>query len=241
MKELNAFRKFLVEGSSKLMSQGKYWVKNNDLGPKTTTADIKKWVDGNFEKYGKPGDDKAKIIADLTAYNDGLNKGNVSEGDYDAYYNVTVAKRLAMKDGHDYDKLPQFDRGKDKPSRSKYLKMAKAERANVSENALANDKGDGTFEVTSDIEIMGEKFNFSDICPSAHKLVQNLILYFHGHSRIHPTILSFAIKHRNFFNLEKKALGAQGITVDEYNDDVTRLYTEILNIAAKLGVRKKAK
>ncbi len=79
MKELNAFRKFLAEGSSKLMSQGKYWVKNNDLGPKTTTADIKKWVDGNFEKYGKPGDDKAKTIADLTAYNDGLNKGNVSE------------------------------------------------------------------------------------------------------------------------------------------------------------------
>ena len=74
MKELNTFRKFLAEGSSKLMSQGEYWVKNNDLGPKTTTADIEKWVSDNFEKYAKPGDDKAKIIADLAAYNDGLNK-----------------------------------------------------------------------------------------------------------------------------------------------------------------------
>ena len=51
MKELNNFREFLAEGSSKLMSQGKYWVKNNDLGPKTTTSDIKKWVDKNFKKY----------------------------------------------------------------------------------------------------------------------------------------------------------------------------------------------
>ena len=79
MKELNTFRKFLAEGSSKLMSQGEYWVKNNDLGPKTTTADIEKWVSDNFEKYAKPGDDKAKIIADLAAYNDGLNK-SLNEG-----------------------------------------------------------------------------------------------------------------------------------------------------------------
>ena len=79
MKELNTFRKFLAEGSSKLMSQGEYWVKNNDLGPKTTKADIEKWVSDNFEKYAKPGDDKAKIIADLAAYNDGLNK-SLNEG-----------------------------------------------------------------------------------------------------------------------------------------------------------------
>ena len=175
------------EGSSKLMSQGKYWVKNNDLGPKTTTADIKKWVDGNFEKYGKPGDDKAKIIADLTAYNDGLNKGNVSE------------------------------------------------------NALGVDREDGTFEITPDIEIMGQSFNFSDICPSAHKLVQNQALVHQGFSRTAPIVLNFAILHRDFFALERQALGAQGIDIDTFKNDVTRLYVEILNVAEKLGVRKQAK
>jgi len=99
MKELNNFREFLAEGSSKLMSQGKYWVKNNDLGPKTTTSDIEKWVDSNFEKYGKPGDDKAKIVTDLAAYNDGLNKGEVineASGDY--------VKELAMELVQYYDR-----------------------------------------------------------------------------------------------------------------------------------------
>ena len=92
-----------------------------------------------------------------------------------------------------------------------------------------------------DFTIMGETFNFSDICPSAHKLVQNQAIVHQGFSNTAPTVLNFAIKHRKFFNLERKALGSMGITVDEYNDDVTRLYTEILNIADKLGVRKKAK
>jgi len=92
-----------------------------------------------------------------------------------------------------------------------------------------------------DFTIMGETFNFSDICPSAHKLVQNQAIVHQGFSKTAPTVLNFAIKHRKFFNLERKALGSMGITVDEYNDDVTRLYTEILNIAEKLGVRKKAK
>ena len=112
---------------------------------------------------------------------------------------------------------------------------------NLSENALGVDKGDGTFEITSDIEIMGQKFNFSDICPSAHKLVQNQALVHQGFSRTAPTVLMFAILHRDFFALEKEALGPQGIDVDTFNNDVTRLYTEILNVAEKLGVRKQAK
>ncbi len=100
----------------------------------------------------------------------------------------------------------------------------------LSENALG-----------PDIEIMGQSFNFSDICPSAHKLVQNQAIVHQGFSRTAPTVLMFAILHRDFFALEKKALGAAGITVDEYKNDVTRLYTEILNVAEKLGVRKSAK
>lgn len=111
----------------------------------------------------------------------------------------------------------------------------------LSENALGVDKGDGTFEITPDIEIMGQSFNFSDICPSAHKLVQNQAIVHQGFSRTAPTVLMFAILHRDFFALERKALGAAGITVDDYKNDVTRLYTEILNVAEQLGVRKQAK
>jgi hypothetical protein len=107
----------------------------------------------------------------------------------------------------------------------------------LSENALGIDQGDGTFEITPDIEIMGQSFNFSDICPGAHNLVKKVSV----EASDSPTVLMFAILHRDFFALEKKALGAAGITVDEYKNDVTRLYTEILNVADKLGVRDEAK
>ena len=112
---------------------------------------------------------------------------------------------------------------------------------NVSENALGIDREDGTFEITPDIEIMGQSFNFSDICPSAHKLVQNQAIVHQGFSRTAPIVLMFAILHRDFFALERKALGSQGIDIDTFKNDVTRLYTEILNVADKLGVRKQAK
>ncbi len=107
----------------------------------------------------------------------------------------------------------------------------------LSENALGVDKGDGTFEITPDIEIMGQKFNFSDICPSAHKLVKKLA----DENSDGPEVLNFAILHRDFFALEKKALGPQKITVDEYNNEVKRLYVNIINAADKLGVRSEAK
>jgi len=92
-----------------------------------------------------------------------------------------------------------------------------------------------------DFTIMGQKFNFSDICPSAHKLVQNQAIVHQGFSKTAPTVLMFAILHRDFFALEKEALGPQGIDVDTFKNDVTRLYTEILNVAEQLGVRKQAK
>jgi hypothetical protein len=198
--------KNLAEGSSRLISQGKYWVKNNDLGPKTTTADIEKWVSNNFKKYAKPGDDKANIIADLTAYNDELNGKNLAEGADASYYAMTKAKRLAKKDGHDFDKLPKFARGKGVAHQQKYLDMAKKD---VSENALGVDKGDGTFEITPDIDIMGKKFNFSDICPGAHNAIKDLADEYENNPGKLGDVLYLAILHQNFFNLERKALGSQ--------------------------------
>ena len=149
------------------------------------------------------------------------------EGADDSYYTMTAAKRLAKKDGHDFDKLPKFARGKGVAHQQKYLDMAKAERANVSENTTM-----------PDIVFFDKiKFNFSDICPSAHKLVKKLA----DENPEDVDVLEFAVLHRDFFALEKKALGPQGITVDEFNDKVKLLYVNIINAAEKLGVRSEAK
>ena len=42
----------------------------------------------------------------------------------DSYYQLTKAKRLAKADGHDYDKLPEYHRGKDHPHKEKYKALA---------------------------------------------------------------------------------------------------------------------
>ena len=120
--------------------------------------------------------------------------------------------------------------GRDPKNPNKDIPWGGNKEENVSENASMND-----------IEIMGQTFNFSDICPSAHKLVQNQSIVHHGHSNTSPIVLKFAILHRDFFNLERKALGSQGITVDEFNNEVKPLYDKILDVASKLMVRKSAK
>ena len=116
--------------------------------------------------------------------------------------------------------------GKDPKNPAKDIPWGGKEEENVSENTSM-----------PDIEIMGQSFNFSDICPSAHNLVKKVSV----EASDSPSVLMFAILHRDFFALEKKALGPQGIDVDTFKNDVTRLYTEILNVAEQLGVRKQAK
>lgn len=251
MKELNNFREFLNEGTEVIAI-----VRVDD--PSTMNSierDFKKGKEITIGKYDPDEGQEVRVHTEdaldairknynklnLRIYDEfgnDLQEKNLAEGADASYYAMTKAKRLAKKDGHDFDKLPKFARGKGVAHQQKYLDMAKED---VSENALGVDKGDGTFEITPDIEIMGQKFNFSDICPSAHKLVQNQAIVHQGFSRTAPTVLMFAILHRDFFALEKKALGPQGIDVDTFNNDVTRLYTEILNVAEKLGVRKQAK
>ena len=100
----------------------------------------------------------------------------------------------------------------------------------VLENALANDKGDGTFEITADIDIMGKKFNFSDICPGAHKAIANLAKEYANNDDMLGDLLYLAQLHQTFFNLEKKALGPQGIDADDLNN-IKELYVDINNIA----------
>ena len=100
----------------------------------------------------------------------------------------------------------------------------------VLENALGVDKGDGTFEITADIDIMGKKFNFSDICPGAHNAIKDLADEYENNPGKLGDVLFLANLHQDFFNLEKKALGPQGIDVDELNK-IKQLYVEILNIA----------
>ena len=47
------------------------------------------------------------------------------KGGLDSYYQLIKAKRLAKADGHDYDKLPEYDRGADQPHKEKYMALAK--------------------------------------------------------------------------------------------------------------------
>lgn len=100
----------------------------------------------------------------------------------------------------------------------------------LSENALATDKGDGTFEITADIDIMGQKFNFSDICPGAHKAIGDLAKEYANNDVMLGDLLYLANLHQTFFNLEKKALGPQGIDADDLNN-IKELYVDINNIA----------
>jgi hypothetical protein len=143
----------------------------------------------------------------------------LAEGADASYYAMTAAKRLAKKDGHDFDKLPKFARGKGVAHQQKYLDMAKAEKENVSENTTM-----------PNIDIMGKKFNFSDICPGAHKAIKDLADEYENNPGKLGDVLFLANLHQNFFNLERKALGPQGIDVDELNK-IKQLYVEILNIA----------
>ena len=47
------------------------------------------------------------------------------KGGLDSYYQLTKAKRLAKADGHDFDDLPEYDRGADQPHKEKYMALAK--------------------------------------------------------------------------------------------------------------------
>lgn len=85
-------------------------------------------------------------------------------------------------------------------------------------------------EGPDDIDILGKKFNFNDICPGAHKLISDLADEYEGRDIKLGDLLYLANLHQTFFNLEKKALGPQGIDADDLYE-IKRLYVEIHNIA----------
>ena len=51
-----------------------------------------------------------------------MKKAQVKESE--AYYDMKRAEKHASNDGHDFHKLPEYDRGKDKPHKEKYRAMA---------------------------------------------------------------------------------------------------------------------
>jgi len=85
-------------------------------------------------------------------------------------------------------------------------------------------------EGVEDINIMGQKFNFHDVCPTAHKTVGGLAKKFEGDKDKSGELLTLAQAHQDFFTLEKKALATKKLSEDELND-LKRLYTEITNMA----------
>lgn len=85
-------------------------------------------------------------------------------------------------------------------------------------------------ESVEDIDIMGQKFNFHDICPTAHKTVGDLAKEYKNDEGKLGDLLVIANAHQDFFALEKKALATKKLSDDEVND-LKRLYTEITNMA----------
>ena len=85
-------------------------------------------------------------------------------------------------------------------------------------------------ESVEDIDIMGQKFNFHDICPTAHKTVGDLAKEYKNDQGKLGDLLVIANAHQAFFALEKKALATKKLSDDEVND-LKRLYTEITNMA----------
>ena len=58
-------------------------------------------------------------------------KESVTQTPGDSYHHLQKAKRLASADGHDYDKLPKYHRGKDVPHQAHYDDKAKNEARGV--------------------------------------------------------------------------------------------------------------
>ena len=61
-------------------------------------------------------------------------KESVTQTPGDSYHHLQKAKRLASADGHDYDKLPKYHRGKDVPHQAHYDDKAKNEARGVPRN-----------------------------------------------------------------------------------------------------------
>ena len=75
------------------------------------------------------------------------------KGGLDSFYQLTKAKRLAKADGHDYDKLPEYDRGADQPHKEKYRALAKEVKENI----------DDQYELFIDGRPQTKLYNIKDI------------------------------------------------------------------------------
>ena len=56
-----------------------------------------------------------------------MKRESVTQTPGDSYHHLQKAKRMASADGHDYDKLPKYHRGKDVPHQAHYDDKAKNE------------------------------------------------------------------------------------------------------------------
>jgi hypothetical protein len=137
MKKIESFKSF-----SELQSQLREESKQKEIASKreNSVAEYSKLLSKyGFSKINELSDeDRAKFLAEL------------NEGKNDSYYQMTAAKRLAKKDGHDFDKLPKYDRTSDK-HQEYYLEMAaKTEEGNSFSAARAKAIADGKKEFTVD-------------------------------------------------------------------------------------------
>ena len=113
----------------------------NDIIIEGKPTDMKCW-DGYKKKGTKAGTGKNKGKRVNNCVPEDVAVDEHIKGGLDSYYELTKAKRLAKADGYDYDKLPEYDRGKDQPHKEKYKALAKevTEEITLEDNQDFNDE-----------------------------------------------------------------------------------------------------
>jgi hypothetical protein len=113
-------------GDTEIKSTGKWADK--------TIAELKKARSALKDKEDRTKEETSKLrqinfaIRSKKDWKGGVDESQIDEhikGGLDSYYQLTKAKELAKADGHDYDKLPEYHRGKDQPHKEKYKALAK--------------------------------------------------------------------------------------------------------------------
>jgi len=113
-------------GDTEIKSTGKWADK--------TIAELKKARSALKDKEDRTKEETSKLrqinfaIRSKKDWKGGVDESQIDEhikGGLDSYYQLTKAKELAKADGHDYDKLPEYHRGKDQPHKEKYMALAK--------------------------------------------------------------------------------------------------------------------
>lgn len=150
MKRIESFKTF-----SQLQTQLKEEAKQKEIASKREASSVA--FNELLSKYG------VASISDLNEEERTSFLKELQEGKLDSYYQMTAAKRLAKKDGYDFDKLPKYDRTSDK-HQEYYLELAANESEDVEEgNAFSAARAKAIADGKKEFTVNGETYPVEDV------------------------------------------------------------------------------